>query len=118
MSSERIVAALLMAFVMAGIGYAIGQYAPFTGVAPLGEPFSPVRNQAATSYAIVGGIVGVLIGLAVKPHAHSERHRAGEEDDGEEQHYEDGGTPLSTLVVPGLFVAGLAIVVAILFYFA
>lgn len=124
MSSERIVAAVLMAFVMAGVGYAIGQYYPFTGLAQLAEPFSPLRNQAATSYSIVGGIVGVFIGLAVKPsgQAYFQRRRAEDEEDDEAEqesnHEEAAGTPLSTLIVPGLFLAGLAIALGIIVYLA
>lgn len=67
MSWQRILGALLMAPALAGVGYLVGQYAPFTGLAPLGEPFSPIRNQAAQSYALIGGVIGLFVGLAVKP---------------------------------------------------
>jgi len=53
---------------LAAAGYFVGQFAPFTGLAQLGEPFSPIRNQTAMSYALIAGLVGVLVGLrAAKP---------------------------------------------------
>lgn len=66
-SGHRIVSALFVSALLATAGYFVGQYAPFTGLAPFGEPFSPVRDQAALSYAIVAGIIGIFIGLSAKP---------------------------------------------------
>ena len=68
MSTERIVVAVIMSIVLGGVGYAVGQYFPFlSDLAQLGEPFSPVRNQVAPGYAMGGAVVGIVIGLLVKP---------------------------------------------------
>lgn len=66
-TERRFFAALAGIIILAGVGWLLGQYCPFTGLAPLGQPFSPVRNDAATSYAVIGGIVGALIGWLKKP---------------------------------------------------
>ena len=57
--------ALLLCGILAIVGYYLGQYKPFTGgfLIAIAEPHSPARNQLAQSYAIVGGIIGIIIGL-------------------------------------------------------
>ncbi len=67
MSIEQLLGGLLSAAV-GGIGYILGQFAPFTGVAQLAEPFSPIRDQTAFSYAVVGALIGTIAGLSVKAH--------------------------------------------------
>ncbi len=68
MSIERIIAAVIMCIIFSVIGFFLGEYFPFTGgLASFAEPFSQIRNNLAVSYAIVGGIIGILVGLMVQP---------------------------------------------------
>ena len=67
MEIQRIIGALMMAAVLGAIGFFVGEYAPFTGgLASIAEPFSIVRNQTAAGYAIVGGIIGIIIGMMIR----------------------------------------------------
>jgi len=67
-SAQRIIGALLLCGVLGAIGYFVGQYAPFTGgLASIAEPFSRVRNETAMGYAIVGGLIGIVLGLLISP---------------------------------------------------
>ncbi len=73
MSLERVFGGLLLAAALGGVGYMLGQFAPFTGFAQIAEPFSPLRNQTAWSYAVVGSLIGGLVGLSVKPRSTKQR---------------------------------------------
>lgn len=67
-SSERIIGAIILIMILGGIGFFVGQYAPFTGgLTSIAEPFSPIRNQTAYGYAVVGGIIGMILGLMITP---------------------------------------------------
>ena len=46
----------------------LGEFAPFTGgflVQHIAEPFSPVRNQVAMGYAVVGAVIAAVLALLV-----------------------------------------------------
>jgi len=64
-SFSRIFAAILLCGIFGTIGYFIGQYMPFTGgfLVSIAEPFSRVRDQVAYGYAVVGGVLGIILGL-------------------------------------------------------
>ncbi len=62
----RILLIIIATLVFAIAGYIVGQFAPFTGLATIAEPFSPVRNSTANGYAVIAGIIGLIIGLAAK----------------------------------------------------
>lgn len=66
MDAKRLLAAFLIGSFLAAVGYALGQFAPFTGLAQLAEPFTPLRNQTAYIYAAVGGVVGMLLGFSLE----------------------------------------------------
>lgn len=63
----KILAIFILAPIGAFVGYALGQYYPaFSGTfAMIAEPHSPLRNEVAKSYMIVGALVGSTIGLFV-----------------------------------------------------
>ena len=71
LSVERILGALIAAAILAFAGYVVGEYHPFTGgfLASIAQPFSPARNNIADGYAVVGGIIGVILGLMITPSA-------------------------------------------------
>ena len=67
-SAKRIIGALICCILLGSIGYFMGQYKPFTGgfLISIAEPFSPIRNQTAYGYTIVGLILGGVLGLMIK----------------------------------------------------
>lgn len=66
-SFQKLVGAVLMGVILALVGYMVGQFAPFTGIATIAEPFSRVRNDTALAYAVIAGLIGVFVGVSVKP---------------------------------------------------
>ncbi len=62
----KVLSAIILAVGLGALGYAIGQEAPFTGLAPMAELYSPIRNDAAQAYAIIAGVFGLLVGLYVQ----------------------------------------------------
>jgi hypothetical protein len=66
MDTKRLMVALFVGAVLGGMGYVLGQFAPFTGLAQFAEPFSPLRNQTAFAYASIAGVIGLLIGFSAK----------------------------------------------------
>lgn len=62
MTMKQIVRALVVGAVLAGAGYLVGQYAPFTGIASICQPFSPCRNETALGYMVVAGVIGLVLG--------------------------------------------------------
>jgi ribosomal protein S14 len=74
---RRITGALLLAGVIAAIGFLIGEYAPFTGgLASIAEPFSPVRDETAYGYAVAGSILGAVLGLLTTERTEGREERA------------------------------------------
>lgn len=63
---QKLIGAVVFGGVLAAAGYAVGQFAPFTGLAQIAQPFSPIRNQTAMTYASIAGLIGVFVGLSVK----------------------------------------------------
>ncbi len=63
---QKLIGAVVFGGVLAASGYAVGQFAPFTGLAQIAEPFSPIRDQTAMAYASIAGLIGVFVGLSVK----------------------------------------------------
>ncbi len=64
---QKLIGAVVFGGGLAAAGYVLGQFAPFTGFSQLADPFSPIRNETAMAYAGIAGLIGVLVGLSVKP---------------------------------------------------
>jgi hypothetical protein len=64
----RIMSALVAGAVLAFGGFWIGQFAPSGNeMAGAADPFTQAQTEIAFGYAIIGGIIGLLIGFLFNP---------------------------------------------------
>jgi len=62
----ELVGTLMLPCVLGAVGYYLGQYAPLSGeLARIAEPFSRVRNEVAAGYAVVGGVIGLILAVII-----------------------------------------------------